>query len=142
MHGMKSYSVLKKLPASAKKNRFAQSQHEIWIRRPRTKQESMMSVAPSKVPIPSAQKNSLETHRSVTANHNPVKTVQRGVYDQLRIDWPQRFQSISLDSTRKSRLQKEVQIETTTEVTHSEWIGHFTNLKADKHAFLTKFVGT
>ena len=142
MHGIKSYSVLKKLPASAKKKPFAQSQHEIWIRRPRTKEESMMSVAPSKVPIPSAQKNSLETHRSVTANHNPVKTVQRGVYDQLRIDWPQRFQSISLDSTRKSRLQKEVQIETTTEVTHSEWIGHFTNLKADKHAFLTKFVGT
>ena len=101
-----------------------------------------MSVAPSKVPIPSAQKNSLETHRSVTANHNPVKTVQRGVYDQLRIDWPQRFQSISLDSTRKSRLQKEVQIETTTEVTHSEWIGHLTSLKVDKHAFLTKSVGT
>ena len=102
----------------------------------------MMSVAPSKVPIPSAQKNSLETHRSVNANHSPVKTVQRGVYDQLRIDWLQRFQSISLDSKRKSRLQKEVQIETTTEVTHSEWVGHFTNLKADKHAFLTKSVGT
>ena len=58
----------------------------------------------------------LETHQSVTANHSPVKTVQRGVYDQLRIDWVQFFQSISLDSKRKSRLQKEVQMETTTEV--------------------------
>ena len=24
----------------------------------------------------------------------------------------------------------------------SEWVGHFTNLKTDKHAFLTKSVGT
>ena len=47
-----------------------------------------------------------------------------------------------MDSKRKSRLKKEVQIETTTEVTHSEWVEHFTNLKADKHAFLTKSVGT
>ena len=39
---------------------------------------------------------------------------------------------MSLDSKRKSRLKKEVQIETTTEVTRSEWVGHFTNLKADK----------
>ena len=59
----------------------------------------------------------LETHLIVTANHAPVKTVQRGVYDQLRIDWVQHFQSISLDSKRRSRLQKEVQIETTTEET-------------------------
>ena len=105
-------------------------------------EESMMSEAPSNVPIPCAQRNCLETHRSVTANHSPVKTVQRGVYDQLRIDWLQRFQSISLDSKRKSLLQKEVQIKTTTEVTRSEWVGRFTNLKADKHAFLTKSVGT
>ena len=58
----------------------------------------------------------LETHLSMTASHSPVKTVQRGVYDQLRIDWLQRFQSISLDFKGKSRLQKEVQTETTTEV--------------------------
>ena len=58
----------------------------------------------------------LETHLSMTASHSPVKTVQRGVYDQLRIDWLQRFQSNSLDFKRKSRLQKEVQTETTTEV--------------------------
>ena len=58
----------------------------------------------------------LETHLSVTANHSPVKMVQRSVYDHLRIDWVQRFQSISLDCKRKSRLQKEVQIETTTVV--------------------------
>ena len=58
----------------------------------------------------------LETHLSITASHSPVKTVQRGVCDQLRIDWLQRFQSISLDFKRKSRLQKEVQTETTTEV--------------------------
>ena len=32
----------------------------------------------------------LEAHQSVTANHSPVKIVQRGVYDQLRIDWSQR----------------------------------------------------
>ena len=49
---------------------------------------------------------------------------------------------MSLDSKRKSRLKKEVQIETTTEVTRSEGIGHLTSLKADKHAFLTKSVGT
>ena len=90
MHGMRSYFVLKKLPASAKKKCFFQSQHKRWIRRPRTMEESMMS----------------------------------------------------LDSKRKSRLKKEVQIEITTEVTHSEWVEHFTNLKADKHAFLTKSVGT
>ena len=53
----------------------------------------------------------------MAAHHSPVKTVQRGVYDQLRIDWVQHFQSISLDSKRRSRLQKEVQIETTTEET-------------------------
>ena len=58
----------------------------------------------------------LETHLSEAKNHSPVKTVQRGVYDQLQIDWVQRFQSISLDSKRKSRLQKEVQIETKAEV--------------------------
>ena len=58
----------------------------------------------------------LETHRSETANHSPVKTVQRGVYDQLQIDWVQRFQRISLDSKRRSRFLKEVQIETKTKV--------------------------
>ena len=58
----------------------------------------------------------LETHLSEAENHSPVKTVQRGVYDQLQIDWVQRFQSISLDSKRKSHLQKEVQIETKAEV--------------------------
>ena len=42
--------------------------------------------------------------------------VQRGVYDQLQIDCVQRFQRISLDSKRKSRLQKEVKIEAKTEV--------------------------
>ena len=52
----------------------------------------------------------------MTASHSPVKTVQRGVYGQLQIDWLQRFQSISLDFKRKSRLQKEIQTETTTEV--------------------------
>ena len=57
----------------------------------------------------------LETHLSM-ASHSPVKTVQRGVYDQLRIDWLQRFQSISLDFKGKSSPQKEVQTETTTEV--------------------------
>ena len=46
----------------------------------------------------------LETHLSVTADHSPVKTVQRSVYDHLGIDWVQRFQSISLDFKRKSRL--------------------------------------
>ena len=58
----------------------------------------------------------LETHLSEAENHSPVKTVQRGVYDQLQIDWVQRFQSISQNSKRKSRLQKEVQIETKAEV--------------------------
>ena len=58
----------------------------------------------------------LETRLSVTADHSPVKTVQRSVYDHLGIDWVQRFQSIPLDFKRKSRLQKEVQIETTTAV--------------------------
>ena len=74
-----------------------------------------MSVAPSNVPQEFLSRAELETHLSVTANHSPVKTVQRAVYDQLRIDWVQRFQSISLDSKRKD-FQKEVQIETTTEV--------------------------
>ena len=74
-----------------------------------------MSVAPSNVPQECLSRAELETHLSVTANHSPVKTVQRAVYDQLRIDWVQCFQSISLDSKRKD-FQKEVQIETTTEV--------------------------
>ena len=102
---MKSYFVLKKLPATAKKNCFSQSQRKRWIRRLRTMEESMMSVASSNIPIPRAQKNFLETLRSVTANHSPVKTVWSGVYDQLRIDWLQRLQRISLDSKRKSCLQ-------------------------------------
>ena len=58
----------------------------------------------------------LETHRSETANYSPVKTVQRGVNDQLQIDWVRRFQRISLDSKRRSRFLKEVQIETKTKV--------------------------
>ena len=58
----------------------------------------------------------LETHLSEAENHSPVKTVQRGVYDQLQIDWVQRFQRISLDSKRRSRFLKEVQIETKTKV--------------------------
>ena len=58
----------------------------------------------------------LETHLSEAENHSPVKTVQRGVYDQLQIDWVQRFQRISLDSKRRSRFLKEVQIETKAKV--------------------------
>ena len=46
----------------------------------------------------------LETHLSEAENHSPVKTVQRGVYDQLQIDWVQRFQRISLDSNAKESL--------------------------------------
>ena len=61
--------------------------HERWIRRPSTAGELR-----------------IETHLSVTADHSPVKTVQRSVYDHLGIDWVQRFQSIPLDFKRKSRL--------------------------------------
>ena len=100
---MTSYFVHKKLFVSARKNRFSQSQHE-------------------RCPIPRAQikeflsRAELETHLSEAENHSPVKTVQRGVYDQLQIDWVQRFQRISLDSKRRSRFLKEVQIETKTKV--------------------------
>ena len=89
----------------SEENCFSQSQRKRWIRRLRTMEESMMSVASSNIPIPRAQKNFLETLRSVTANHSPVKTVRSGVYDQLRIYWLQRLQRISLDSKRKSCLQ-------------------------------------
>ena len=83
----------------------------------------------------------LETHLSMTASHSPVKTVQRGVYDQLRIDWLQRFQSISLDFKGKSRLQKEVQTETTTEV-KSLQMGTTQSQRQTNTLFLRKSVGT
>ena len=57
----------------------------------------------------------LETHLNVIAHHSPVGTVQRSLYDQLRIDWVQRFQSISLDTKRQSRPDSEVEIATSTE---------------------------
>ena len=49
------------------------------------------------------------------AHHSPVGTVQRSLYDQLRIDWVQRFQSISLDTKRQSRPDSEVEIASSTE---------------------------
>ena len=82
----------------------------------------------------------------MTASHSPVKTVQRGVYGQLQIDWLQRFQSISLDFKRKSRLQKEIQTETTTDQSKLTPNGLGTS-QTDKHRqtntlFLRKSVGT
>ena len=60
-------------------------------------------------------RSELETHLNVIAHHSPVGTVQRSLYDQLRIDWVQRFQSISLDTKRQSRPDSEVEIATSTE---------------------------
>ena len=59
--------------------------------------------------------NLLETHLNVIAHHSPVGTVQRILYEQLRIDWVQLFQSISLDTKRKFRPDSEVEIATSTE---------------------------
>ena len=59
-------------------------------------------------------RSELETHLNVIAHHNPVGTVQKSLYDQLRIDWVQRFQSISLDTKRQSRPDSEVEITTST----------------------------
>ena len=60
-------------------------------------------------------RSELETHLNVITHHSPVETVQRSLYDQLRIDWVQRFQSISLDTKRQSRPASEVEIATSTE---------------------------
>ena len=49
------------------------------------------------------------------AHHSPVGTVQRSLYDQLRLHWVQRFQSISLGAKRQSRPDSEVEIATSTE---------------------------
>ena len=60
-------------------------------------------------------RSELETHLNMIAHHNPAGTVQRSLYDQLRIDWVQRFQSIWLDTKRQSRPDTEVEIATSTE---------------------------
>ena len=60
-------------------------------------------------------RSELETHLNMIAHHSPAGTVQRSLYDQLRIDWVQRFQSISLDTKRQSRPDSEVEIATSTE---------------------------
>ena len=57
----------------------------------------------------------LDTQLTVVAHDSPVEIVQRSLYDQLRIDWVQRFQSISLNAEKQSRLDSEVEIATSAE---------------------------
>ena len=57
----------------------------------------------------------LDNHLTVIAHDSSVEIVQRSLYDQMRINWVQRFQSISLNAERQSRLDSEVEIATSTE---------------------------
>ena len=84
-------------------------------------------------------RSELETHLNVIAHHSPVGTVQRILYDQLRIDWVQRFQSISLNTKRQSLpiLIVKLKLQPQRRITYFKWAGHFTSLEVGKRAFLT-----
>lgn len=80
----------------------------------------------------------LDTHLTVIAHDSPVEIVQRSLYDQLRIDWVQCFQSISLNVERQSHLDSEVEIATSTEgsLLQMGWALH--KSRSGKRAFLRK----
>jgi len=44
----------------------------------------------------------LDIHLNVFGNRRPTEPAKVGLYDKLRIDWVQRFQTISLNDTKTS----------------------------------------
>ena len=82
-------------------------------------------------------RSELETHLNVIAHHSPVGTVQRSLYDQLRIDWVQRFRAFRWTRRDSLALIVKLKLQPQRGINSFKWAGHFTSLEVDKRAFLT-----
>ncbi|KAL9954031.1 hypothetical protein ACROYT_G041519 [Oculina patagonica] len=55
-------------------------------------------------------RSELDIHLNVIAHHNPAEPASISLYDKVRIDWVQRFQSISLDTRKQPGLENEAEV--------------------------------
>ena len=55
-------------------------------------------------------RSELEIHLNVIAHHSPAEPASIILYDKVRIDWVQRFQSISLDTRKQPVLENEAEV--------------------------------
>ena len=67
----------------------------------------------------------LDIHLNVFGHRRPVEPAKVGLYDQLRIDWVQRFQTISLSDTKTSYNVGQGELETSeTDLLEMGWALH------------------
>ena len=72
----------------------------------------------------------LDIHLNVYGHRRPTEPAKVGLYDKLRIDWVQRFQTISSSDTRENWQQ--------VRATCLKWDGQFTSHDPLKSGFLRK----
>ena len=75
----------------------------------------------------------LDIHLNVFGRRRSTEPAKVGLYDQLRIDWVQRFQTISLSDTKTSYNVGEGELETCL-----KWDGHLASHDPLKGGFLRK----